>query len=54
MALLLTLTIECTQLFINRFVEIDDVLLNFLGSMLGSSVWKLLHLCCPALDNHLL
>ena len=54
MALLLTLTIECTQLFINRYVEIDDVMLNFLGSMLGAGIWVLLHRCFPAIDRHLL
>lgn len=54
MALLLTLTIESTQLFIDRYVEIDDVLLNFLGSMLGAGVWKLLHRRFPAIDQYLL
>ena len=50
MALLLTCSIEFTQLFINRFVEVDDVLLNFLGSMLGAGVWRSLHRCFPHLD----
>ena len=54
MALLLTCFIEGTQLFIDRFVELDDILLNFLGSMLGTGAWYLLHLCCPRLDNVLL
>ena len=54
MALLLTLTIESTQLFINRYVEIDDVLLNFLGSMLGAGSWKLLHRHFPTIDQYLL
>lgn len=54
MALLLTLTIESTQLFINRYVEIDDVLLNFLGSMLGAGIWTLLHHQFPTIDRYLL
>lgn len=43
MCLALTLFIECTQLFINRVVETDDVLLNFLGGMLGAGLWLLAH-----------
>ena len=54
MALLLTLSIECTQLFIDRYVEVDDVLLNFLGAMLGTGVWKLLHRLFPGIDHYLL
>ena len=54
MALLLTCSIEFTQLFINRFVEVDDVLLNFLGSMLGTGAWFLLHRRFPSIDRHLL
>lgn len=54
MALGLTLLIETTQLFINRHVEFDDVLLNFLGAMLGAWVWARLYRHCPALDRHLL
>lgn len=53
-ALALTLAIECTQLFINRFVEVDDVLLNFLGSMLGSGAWWVLHGRFPQIDRHIL
>ncbi len=43
MCLVLTLFIECTQLFIDRVVETDDVLLNFLGGMLGAWLWLLSH-----------
>lgn len=50
MALGLTLLIETTQLFINRYVEIDDVLLNFLGAMLGAGAWAVLHRRWPKLD----
>ena len=54
MALGLTLFIECTQLFIDRYVEIDDVLLNFPGSMAGTGLWWCVHRCFPRLDEHLL
>ena len=50
MALGLTLLIETTQLFIGRYVEIDDVLLNFLGAMLGAGAWYALHRRWPKLD----
>lgn len=43
MCLGLTVFIECTQLFINRYVETDDVLLNFLGGMMGAGLWWLGH-----------
>ena len=50
MALLLTCFIECTQLFINRFFELDDILLNFLGSMLGAGAWWIVHRLLPQTD----
>ncbi len=51
MALLLTCTIEGVQLFIGRYVETDDVLLNFLGSMLGAGLWACLHRFFPQTDD---
>lgn len=54
MALLLTCFIEVTQLFIDRYVEIDDIMLNFLGSMLGTGLWQLLHRLFPQADKYLL
>lgn len=54
MSLLLTCCIECTQLFIDRYVEFDDLLLNFAGSMLGAGAWRCVHRLFPALDAHLL
>ncbi len=54
MALLLTCCIEGIQLFIDRFVETDDVLLNFLGAMGGYGMWRLLHGAFPAMDGRLL
>lgn len=54
MALALTCFIEFTQLFIDRYVEVDDVMLNFLGSMLGAGAWWVLHRRFPRLDDFLL
>ncbi len=51
MALLLTVCIETAQLFIGRTVDVDDLLLNFLGSMLGSGLWQLVHRLVPAADK---
>lgn len=50
MCLGLTVFIECTQLLINRYVEMDDVLLNFLGGMLGAGAWWLMYRLWPASD----
>lgn len=39
MCLGLTCFIEFTQLFIGRTVDVDDLILNFLGSMCGAGLW---------------
>ena len=39
MCLALTCFIEFTQLFIGRTVDVDDLILNFLGSMCGAGLW---------------
>lgn len=39
MCLGLTCFIEFTQLFINRTVDVDDLILNFAGSMVGAGLW---------------
>ena len=39
MCLLLTCFIEFTQLFIGRIVDVDDLILNFAGSMCGAGLW---------------
>ena len=39
MCLALTCFIEGTQLFIGRTVDVDDLILNFLGSLCGAGVW---------------
>ena len=53
-ALFLTCFIEFTQLFIDRFFELDDIFLNTLGSLLGSGLWGLLHRIWPQSDRYLL
>jgi glycopeptide antibiotics resistance protein len=42
MSLIVSLTIEITQLIIGRVFDVDDVLLNVCGGMLGYFVYKLL------------
>lgn len=39
MCLGLTCCIEFTQLFIGRTVDVDDLILNFAGSMSGAGIW---------------
>ena len=39
MCLGLTCFIEFIQLFIGRTVDVDDLILNFLGSMCGAGLW---------------
>lgn len=46
--LLLPVGIECSQLFIGRMTDVDDILLNFLGGLLGGGLFGLLHRCFPA------
>ena len=43
MCLGLTCFIEFTQLFIGRTVDVDDLILNFAGSMVGAGLWWLGH-----------
>lgn len=46
----LTLFIECTQLFIDRFCEVDDLILNCVGSLTGAGIWLLCRRLFPALE----
>ena len=43
MCLGLTLFIETTQLFIDRYVETDDIILNFIGGISGAGLWWICH-----------
>ncbi len=51
LCLLLTCFIEFTQLFIERTVDVDDVLLNFAGSMAGAGLWWACHRLIPAMET---
>ena len=47
MCLLLPISIEMCQLFIQRMTDVDDVLLNFAGGMIGGGVFALVHMVFP-------
>lgn len=49
--LLLTVFIETVQLFINRQPDVDDVMLNWLGGMIGEGIFLLTRFILPKLDN---
>ncbi len=49
MSLVLPMGIEFCQLFIGRSVDIDDVILNFLGGMLGWVIYRVLVRIFPRL-----
>lgn len=50
-ALALTLFIEVAQLFVGRSVDVDDVILNFIGSCLGAGVYFLLRKLFPGIGK---
>ena len=43
LTLLVSTTIETTQLIIGRVFDIDDILLNVIGGLLGCSIFTILH-----------
>lgn len=47
----LTLSIETCQLFIGRSVDVDDLILNFLGSCLGAGLYFLLKRGWPGMER---
>lgn len=49
LSFLVSITIETTQLVIGRVFDVDDIMLNVLGSMLGYLCYKSLHF----LEGHL-
>lgn len=51
LAFLLTACIETVQLFIGRHVDVDDLLLNFAGALLGAGTWAVLRRWLPVLDT---
>lgn len=44
---LLPLSIETCQLFIRRITDVDDLLLNFAGGMIGGGLFALVHMVFP-------
>lgn len=52
MALGITLFIEVSQLFIGRSVDVDDLILNFMGGCLGAAAYFLLCRCCPKIKDY--
>lgn len=50
-ALGLTLFIETVQLFIGRSVDVDDIILNFLGSSLGAALYFILRKLFPKIGK---
>ena len=50
-SVMLPIFIEFCQLFIGRSVDIDDVILNFVGGMLGGLLYFLLSRCFPFIDK---
>lgn len=47
MCLLLPLCIEISQLFIHRTTDVDDVLLNFVGGMMGGGLFAVTRVLFP-------
>lgn len=51
-SLFLTMFIEALQLFINRNVDIDDIILNFLGGCLGALFYYILRKIMPGIGKY--
>lgn len=49
--LLLPLFIESCQLFIGRSVDVDDLLLNFVGGCIGAVLYYVLRKAVPGVDR---
>ena len=47
MCLLLPISIEICQLFIQRMTDVDDLLLNFAGGMIGGGLFAGVHMVFP-------
>lgn len=50
-SLLLTIFIETCQLFIWRNVDVDDLILNFIGGCTGAIFYFILRKCVPSISN---
>ena len=44
-----TVLIECCQLFVGRFFDVDDMILNFLGGLIGAAVYYLFYKKYPSI-----
>lgn len=53
MSLLVSVTIEVTQLIIGRVFDVDDIMLNVIGGMLGYGIYRLIHHFKNRLPNFL-
>ncbi len=51
LSFVLPLCIEVIQLFIGRTVDVDDVILNFTGGLLGGLLYLLLRKVCPGVQK---
>ena len=51
-ALITSVSIESIQFFIGRTFDIDDIILNFVGSILGYIIYKVLHLFIKKEKKH--
>ena len=51
MSLILPVCIEFIQLFVGRTVDVDDVILNFMGSMLGGFLFLTMRLLVPKIGR---
>lgn len=51
LALALPLVIEFVQIFVGRTVDVDDVILNFAGGLLGGLVYWILRAVCPGVNK---
>ncbi len=53
MSLLISVTIEITQLVIGRVFDVDDILLNVIGGILGYFIYRIIHNFKDMLPNFL-
>ena len=51
LSLLLPVCIEFVQLFVGRTVDVDDVILNFAGSMLGGALFLIMRVLIPKIGK---
>ena len=49
MVLLVSVSIETTQLLIGRVFDVDDIILNLIGGMIGFIIYKLIYI----INSHL-